>query len=64
MSEKEMRERVKQLREEAKTAGCIHRRDLIRQILRLEKELRTYSYYQREAAKATKNNEKRERVSA
>lgn len=64
MSEKETREKLIQLREEVKTAGAIHRRDLIRQIWRLEKELRTYSYYQREAAKATKNNEKRERVSA
>ena len=64
MSENEMRERLKQLREEVKTAGTIHKRDLKRQIWRTEKELRTYSYYQRKAAEAKKNHEKRERVSA
>lgn len=64
MHEKEMREKLKSLREEIKTAGTIHRRDLNRQIGRLEKELRTYTYYQRKAAEATKNHEKRERVSA
>jgi len=64
MSEKEMREKLNRLREEVKTAGTIHRRDLNRQIGRLEKELRTYSYYQRKAAEAKKNHEKRERISA
>lgn len=64
MSEKEMREKLKLLREEVKTAGTIHRRDLKRQIGRLEKELRTYSYYQRKAAEATKNHEKRQGVPA
>ena len=64
MSENEMREKINQLKEEAKNAGCIHYRDLMRQIRRLEKELMTYSYYQREAAEATKNNQKRQGISA
>ena len=64
MSEKEMRELLSQLREEAKSAGCIHYRDVMRQIRRLERELRTYSYYQGEAAKAKENHEERKGISA
>ena len=64
MSEKEMREKLKRLRIEVKTAGTIHRRDLRREIGHLEKELRTYSYYQRKAAEAKEKDEKRERVPA
>ena len=56
MGEDEMREKVRQLKKEAENAGCVHYRDLMRQIRRLERELRTYSYYQRKAAEATKNH--------
>lgn len=51
MNEKEMRDRIKQKRIEAQTAGEIHRRDLMREIHHLEKELKTYAYYQNQARK-------------
>ena len=57
MNEKELRERIKAKYREAKTAGTIHKRDLMREIKRLEKELRTYRYYQ-------ENHKKGQRVSA
>ena len=49
MSEKELRERIKVKRREAENAGLYHRRDLMREVRRLEKELRTYRYYQNKA---------------
>lgn len=45
MSEKELVQRIQEKREEAKKAGRIHYRDLMREIRRLEKELRTYRCY-------------------
>lgn len=45
MSEKELIQRIQTKREEAKKAGRIHYRDLMREIHRLEKELRTYRCY-------------------
>ena len=49
MTQEEMRERIKAKRKEAETAGEIHRRDLMRYIRRLEKELMTYCHYQNKA---------------
>ena len=40
---------IRAAKEELKTAGYIHRRDLIRQIHRMENELREYDRYQGEA---------------
>ena len=36
---------IKAAKEQLKTAGTIHARDLKRQIHRMEKELRIYDYY-------------------
>ena len=49
MTEQELRERIKVKRKEAENAGLYHRRDLLREVRRLEKELRTYRYYQNKA---------------
>ena len=46
----EHKQKIKAAKEELKTAGTIHARDLRRQIHRMEKELRTYIRYQREAS--------------
>ena len=43
----EYTERIAQAREEIKTAGVIHRKDLIRYIKRLEKEAKIYDFYQK-----------------
>lgn len=51
MTQQEMRERIKAKRKEAETAGAIHKKDLMREIHRLEKEMRTYCHYQNEARK-------------
>ena len=51
MTQEEMRERIKAKRKEAENAGLYHRRDLLREIRYLEKELRTYCHYQNEARK-------------
>ena len=59
MTEKELRDRIRAKRREAATAGVIHKRDLMREINRLEKELKTYRYYQSKA-----KDEKRQRLSA
>ena len=59
MTEKELIARIRQKRREAETAGVIRRRDLGREINRLEKELRTYRCYQEKA-----RDEKRQRISA
>ena len=39
--------RIKAAKEELKTAGPIHRKDIQRYIRRLEKELKTYDHYHR-----------------
>ena len=41
----EWKEKINAAREELKTAGKIHRRDLIRHIHRMEKELKLYDMY-------------------
>ena len=46
MTREELRERIKAKRKEKETAGEIHRRDLEREIRRMEKELMTYCHYQ------------------
>lgn len=46
----EHKQKIKAAKEELKTAGTIHARDLRRQINRMEKELRAYIRYQREAS--------------
>lgn len=51
MTQEEMREAIKAKRKEAESAGLCHRRDLMREIRYLEKELRTYCHYQNEARK-------------
>lgn len=50
----EHKQRIKAAKEELRTAGPIHARDLRRQISRMEKELRTYIRYQRQASVADK----------
>ena len=64
MTEKELRDRIKAKRKEAEAAGAIHKRDLNREIRRLEKELMTYRYYRKRNKKDEKNNETRQRISA
>lgn len=39
--------RIRAAKAELKTAGTIHRKDLLRYIRRLEKELKTYDHYHR-----------------
>ena len=46
--------RIAAAKEELKTAGPIHRRDLSRQISNMQKELKTYDRYQRLAGQAYK----------
>ena len=47
----EYAEKLNAAKEELKNAGCIHRRDLIRQINQMKKDLMIYDRYQREAAR-------------
>lgn len=47
----EWKAKIRAAKEELKTAGAIHRRDLQRQIHRMQKELRIYDYYQAAAKK-------------
>lgn len=54
MNEEEMRGRIKRLKKELLSAGPIHKRDLLREIHHLQKELRIYAFYQAQAARATK----------
>lgn len=49
MTRDELAEKIRQRKEEAKTAGTIHYRDLMKNIKRLERELKTYDRYQAEA---------------
>ena len=51
LTQEEMRNKINRMRKEAETAGTIHKRDLMRGIHRLEKELRTYCHYQNKARK-------------
>lgn len=51
MNTEEIRDRIRQKRIEARTAGEIHKRDLMREIHNLEKELKIYAYYQNQARK-------------
>lgn len=43
MSKEEYIEKIRRVKAEIKTAGTIHRKDLLRYVRRLEKELRAYS---------------------
>lgn len=45
----EQKERIRQAKEELKTAGPYHRRDLLKHIHRMEKELLIYDRYQQAA---------------
>jgi hypothetical protein len=47
MTRDELIDRIKAEKEELKTAGIIHRRDLQKHIHRMQKELRTYDRYHR-----------------
>ena len=47
MSREEHVEKIRKAKEELKTAGTIHRKDISRYIRRLEKELRIYDSYHR-----------------
>jgi hypothetical protein len=49
MTRDEIAEKIRQRRTEAMKAGPIHRRDLIKNILRLQRELRDYDRFQAEA---------------
>ena len=51
MTEQEVKQRIIDKRKEMETAGYIHKRDLQREVRRLEKELMTYRYYQNKARK-------------
>ena len=42
-------EKIRKAKEELKTAGPIHARDLRKHIRRLEAEIRTYDHYQKMA---------------
>lgn len=46
---KEWKEKIKAAKEELKTAGPKHRRDLQKHIHRMQKELMIYDYYRRAA---------------
>lgn len=54
MCEKELLERIRQKKKERNNAGYIHKKDLNREIRRLEKELMIYYHYRKEAAKSLK----------
>lgn len=45
MTRDERVEKIRQAEEEIKTAGAIHRRDIMRHIRRLKKELRDYDRF-------------------
>lgn len=49
MTREEVAEKIRQQKTEAMKAGPIHRRDLIKSIKRLERELRDYDRFQAEA---------------
>lgn len=44
-------QKIKDAKEELKTAGAIHRRDLHKHIKRMERELRDYDRFHAEAAR-------------
>ena len=45
MTRNELAARINAEREQLRTAGKIHRRDLMKHICRMEKELKTYDFY-------------------
>lgn len=47
MKRDEMVSKIRMAKAELPTAGVIHRRDLLKHIHRMEKELKTYDYYQK-----------------
>ena len=49
MTREELTEKIRKRKQEAKTAGQVHRRDLFRNIKRMERELRDYDRFQAEA---------------
>lgn len=49
MTRAELVERIRQAKAEAACAGPIHRRDMLKHIRRLERELRDYDRFQAEA---------------
>ena len=51
VTREEVANKIKAAKQEAKTAGKIHRRDLYKHIKRLEKELNVYDRFRAEAAR-------------
>ena len=51
MTRSELVERIRDKKNEAQTAGAIHRRDLYKHIKRMERELRDYDRFHAEAAR-------------
>ena len=49
MTREELEEKIMQAKEEMKTAGPVHRRDLRKHMKRMQDELRQYDRYRREA---------------
>ena len=47
MTREEMMAKIKAAKEELKTAGVIHQRDLLKHIRRMEREIRDYDRYHR-----------------
>lgn len=47
MNREQLVEKIRAAKEELKTAGVIHRKDLSKHIRRMEKELRDYDRFQR-----------------
>lgn len=52
MKAAEMRRRIEEERKQARTCGPIHRRDLMKHIRRMERELRDYDRFQQAAREA------------
>ena len=53
MTRAELIQKLTSAKQELKSAGPIHRRNLQKHIHRLEKELRTYDYYRAAAQKSS-----------
>lgn len=53
MTRAELIQKLTAAKQELKSAGPIHRRDLRKHIRRLEKELRTYDFYHAAAQKSS-----------
>ena len=52
----EHKQMIRNLKEELKTAGPYHRRDLLKHIHRLEKELKIYDRFQQQARVASERS--------